>query len=1398
MAEDNPAPQRHDSPPPRSGGRFRLWLAVLVGLAALAILLYAAWYSRRPQFQAWVRAQAIARLEAATGGRVELGELHCKLFKLEFEARKLTVHGREAPDQAPYIFVQRVYLRARILSLLEHKFGVYSIVVEQPAIHLIVYPDGSTNQPEPPSRGNSSAVQTLFDLSARRAEVHDGTLLLTSSQPGPQAGAPSRSGWSRLVPFEFSGDDLAALLSYDTRKARYDGQLHLGKLDVKLRDLRPFSVSAEAQLSLWRNLLTFRSLKLNSGRSTLRASGDLRDFNQPQLFAQYNASLDVEQVAATARVPQVRGGTVEVSGSGTWTAEDFSSTGKLDGRNLGYDQGVLHLRDGGLGANFGITNRKFTVTNIVARLFGGTATGSAEVTDWMHVLPASALVERRPGEARIGAPVQRGSIKLKVADLRMSALASALSSRDLPLDRLRWGATTSGTVDAHWVRSPVDAVVDIVADVKPVANPARGELPLTGSTQGSFRAAAKVFDIDHLTLATNATKLTASGQLGAVTASLNVTAESSNLGELGPLIAVVAKGGVPVEVAGQASFTGQVNGKLAGPTISGAVQLTNFDYLYEPKTVWAGSPTRPRDGTGRRPGPHEPVPHAQASSKRIHWDTASATIVYSPTQITARDGVLKHGAATVKFDLDSQLTKGSITDNSRFALRADVAAADVRELQQLAGTDYPVTGTLRCSVKASGTPENPQGNGSLQLTNATIHGEPFQRIVSEVRFADHEAQLTNIDATHRMAHITGAAAYNLTVRTFRFDLRGGTFNLANLQQLQTSRTQVSGALDFRASGSGTEEAPVINFDLNLRNLVLNGERMDDLVATGVTRGADLKFSAHSTPPDSKLVVDGDVHLRGDFPAKLQLRMSRLDVDPLLRAFLKGHLTGHSQVVGQAEISGPLKRPRDLSVQGELAQFRAELENLHVENRGPIRIALAAETVRLEQLHLVAQDTDLAASGTVELSGRRTLNLRANGGVNLKLVQTLYPDYQSSGTLAMDLRLGGTVDKPLLLGEATVSDGALAYTDLPNGLSDINGSLAFNQDRMVVQKMTAKTGGGSLQLSGFMVLGARGLSLNLEAHTDEMRLRYPQGISSMANADLRLLGTSQAAVLSGQVVITRFGLTPQFDLANFLARSKQNVEVVNPNSAANQVRLDLHVVSTPELQVQTSLAKLSGDVDLRIRGTLVKPVVLGRVNIIEGQVVFQGTKYQLERGEITFVNPTRIEPVVDIDASTRVRDYDITLGFHGPSDKLSTNYRSDPPLATADIIALLAFGRTREEAALQSSANNTFTESASNAILGQALNTAVSSRVQRLFGVSRLKIDPQVGGAENNAGAARVTIEQQVSNNLTITYITDVTRGNSNQQVIQAEYNVSKNVSLVAVRDQYGVVGFDVRIRQRRR
>jgi len=429
-------------------------------------------------------------------------------------------------------------------------------------------------------------------------------------------------------------------------------------------------------------------------------------------------------------------------------------------------------------------------------------------------------------------------------------------------------------------------------------------------------------------------------------------------------------------------------------------------------------------------------------------------------------------------------------------------------------------------------------------------------------------------------------------------------------------------------------------------------------------------------------------------------------------------------------------------------------------------------------------------------------LAATGRIGLGLIQTYDPDFTSSGTVTGQARLTGTRDAPALEGRLEVENGALADINLPSALSDMNGVFRFSQNQITIDSLQARTGGGSVRFSGHAELVGRQVNFDLAANVDAVRLRYPPGVSSTADADLHWSGSSFGSLLSGDITVTKLGVTPGFDFAAYLERSIQQSSLPQTDPVLNRIRLDLHVTTAPELEMQTSVLRLRGDADLRVRGNAAKPVLLGRGDVFEGEAYFNGTKYRLERGGVTFTNPAITTPFVDLEAVTHVRDYDITLSLNGDVSKpngLKMNYRSDPPLPTADIISLLAFGQTTETSAqLQQSSQSAFSQQASNAMLAAALNATLNNRAQRLFGNSRIKVDPQ--GLETETSPTQngpaVTIEQQVKDNLTLSYTTNVSQ--TSQQIIRAEYNVTRNLSIVAIRDQNGVVSFDVRIRRRKR
>ena len=59
----------------------------------------------------------------------------------------------------------------------------------------------------------------------------------------------------------------------------------------------------------------------------------------------------------------------------------------------------------------------------------------------------------------------------------------------------------------------------------------------------------------------------------------------------------------------------------------------------------------------------------------------------------------------------------------------------------------------------------------------------------------------------------------------------------------------------------------------------------------------------------------------------------------------------------------------------------------------------------------------------------------------------------------DASVRGTFQKPQLAGKLQVIRANLNYADLPNGLSNANGSIIFSGSQANIQNLTAESGGG---------------------------------------------------------------------------------------------------------------------------------------------------------------------------------------------------------------------------------------------------------------------------------------------------------------------------------------------------
>ncbi len=622
----------------------------------------------------------------------------------------------------------------------------------------------------------------------------------------------------------------------------------------------------------------------------------------------------------------------------------------------------------------------------------------------------------------------------------------------------------------------------------------------------------------------------------------------------------------------------------------------------------------------------------------------------------------------------------------------------------------------------------------------------------------------------------------------------------------TAELHAGGVVDIVPASPGFHVVS-LNGTLAGKGLRINDQPLRDATLTATTKGTDLTAHFDSELAGSVIEGDGKWALTGDYPGTAQVTFKRLDLERL-RTWLRGSKPpGGLQLTGSAEgtlsVNGPAIKPDQWKAQlripslevGPGTDLAPTGSALALHNAEPIVISMERNIVKMESVRMVGRATDLSLSGTVNLQQKNPLDLRVNGRFDLASLRDFNQDIYGAGFIETGVNIRGTLSQPQVAGRLEVKDATLSLAELPVVVSKTSGVILFDGSRATIQSLSGESGGGKVTITGFAGYSGDTMVFRLHATAHEMRLRYPEDFSTVADASLSLTGATDSSTLSGHITVLRTGFNPHSDFSSVLAKSAEPVRTPSAQTGllAN-MRMDVEINSAPDITFQSSLAHgLQAEASLRLRGTAANPSLLGRINVTGGQLVFFGTPFTVNQGSIAFYNPVKIEPVLDLDLDTKSRGIDVILNISGPINKLNLTPRSDPPMPFSDIVALLATGvsPTSDYATLMSGpASPSLQNLGASALLGEALASPVTGRLQRFFGVTRLKIDPSLTGltgVENNP-QARLTIEQQVTPEITFTYITDVT--STNPLVIQVEWAFSRNWSAVALREENGLVGLN--------
>jgi translocation and assembly module TamB len=753
-----------------------------------------------------------------------------------------------------------------------------------------------------------------------------------------------------------------------------------------------------------------------------------------------------------------------------------------------------------------------------------------------------------------------------------------------------------------------------------------------------------------------------------------------------------------------------------------------------------------------------------------------------------------------------------LTGDHHTTADVNLASLPIERVLAATGEKVPARGQLSGSIHFNGTPAAPEGNADVSLARAVIYGENIDQAHARINLSANAIDVSEFQITTGPAHITMTARYDHPTNDLkngraRFTIASERVDLARIRNIQQFRSGLGGALDINGNGTAeirASDIPVqltsLNANVSATGLTVQGKSYGDLKLTATTSGENrVNFALDSNVAGSNIQARGNALLGADYPVDAQLNFSNVTwtrVSELIGYDTSSLPAFEAVTDGRVSVKGPALKRDQLTASVGLTRLNFSAfprpgagKPITLANQATIEIGLERGLIRIQNAHLTGPQSDLQASGSMSMTGRN-LNLALTGNLDTSALQGFDRDFYSSGKVVMGVSIRGDAVKPSVNGQLSLQNVSFSSTLLPLGISNANGGIVFNGSTARIQNLTAESGGGKITISGNANY-VQTLRFSLRANASNVRVRVQQGLTVATTADMRVSGTPDNSGATGTVTVDRVNYSPQSDLGSLLTRSTPPAQApVTPNSLLDNMKLDIRIRSLPGLVVQTSMAQnLQADADLRLRGTANQPGMTGRVNIQEGKLTFFGNDYVVDSGTISFYNPVRIEPILDVSLETQAKGVSVTVRVTGAIDNLKLSYTSDPPLQFQEIVALLASGTTPTSdptllARQPAQPQQNFQQIGESAILGQAVTNPVSNQLQRVFGVTQFKIDPTFTTG-SSIPTAQLAVQQRVSDNLTFTYTSRLNDPNST--IIRMEWAFNPQWSAVLMRDQNGIV-----------
>ncbi|MBV9463430.1 MAG: translocation/assembly module TamB domain-containing protein, partial [Verrucomicrobiae bacterium] len=451
--------------------------------------------------------------------------------------------------------------------------------------------------------------------------------------------------------------------------------------------------------------------------------------------------------------------------------------------------------------------------------------------------------------------------------------------------------------------------------------------------------------------------------------------------------------------------------------------------------------------------------------------------------------------------------------------------------------------------------------------------------------------------------------------------------------------------------SGTARLPLVQGKLsNSKDAVQAAFESKDLDLGTLFALINEKPPAHGVLTSNVALSGTPENLQGD--GKLRLRQFSLDAAKVSPSSLDVDFTLRDRKFAAA---GVLKQP--------------EVQPLSLEASFELDLLKA-----LEQRHV---DLNVPVTARARLP-RSSLGFLAGQLPNVS---------DLNGDVAVDAAASGTLGDPRLSGSVVLNVTHVQLKDrrVPE-VSEMHAVLDFSGRELVFSKCAGQSAGGDFTVGGrvdFATLLKPVLDLRLKAN-DFLLLRNEQMVVR-ADASLNLTGPLGKALVQGDVGITKSRIFRNIEILPIGLPGKpapqmaaEPLRVSVPMWPVRDWTLDLNVHTNDPFLLRSNLGYGEAVWQLKVTGTGEAPVIAGVANTKGLELILPFSRMKIRRGDVYFNETGVINPTLDFEGTTTVRDYQITAYIYGNLSEPKALFVSAPPMPQEDIVSLIATGATRTE------------------------------------------------------------------------------------------------------------------------